>query len=81
VTTQGNTITIEPASPEVVYVPAYDPWLVYGYPIVASQVGILCPESIMTARDFSSAPDLESAFSEDLDGAGTTGVGTGTTTE
>ena len=35
VSTQGNTITIEPAVPDVVYVPAYDPWLVYGYPIVA----------------------------------------------
>jgi len=35
VTTQGPTITIEPASPEVVYVPAYNPWLVYGGPIVA----------------------------------------------
>src|ERR1700730_7447994 len=35
VATQGNTIVIEPANPEVVYVPAYDPWLVYGAPIVA----------------------------------------------
>jgi Protein of unknown function (DUF3300) len=35
VTTQGNTIVIEPANPQVVYVPAYDPWLVYGAPIVA----------------------------------------------
>ncbi len=35
VTAQGNTIIIEPANPEVVYVPAYDPWLVYGEPIVA----------------------------------------------
>jgi len=35
VTTQGNTIIIEPANPEVVYVPAYDPWLVYGEPIIA----------------------------------------------
>src|SRR5260370_1012676 len=34
VTTQGSTIIIEPANPEVVYVPAYDPWL-YGAPIVA----------------------------------------------
>src|SRR5258708_2954692 len=33
VTTQGNTIIIEPADPQVVYVPAYDPWLVYGGPI------------------------------------------------
>ncbi len=35
VTTQGKTIVIEPANPEVVYVPAYEPWLVYGAPIVA----------------------------------------------
>jgi hypothetical protein len=35
VTTQGPTIVIEPASPEIVYVPAYDPWVVYGGPIVA----------------------------------------------
>src|SRR6267143_2231169 len=35
VTTQGNTIIIQPANPDVVYVPAYDPWLVYGDPIVA----------------------------------------------
>ena len=35
VTTQGPTIIIQPASPDVVYVPAYDPWLVYGVPIVA----------------------------------------------
>jgi len=35
VTTQGKTIIIEPANPEVVYVPAYDPWLVYGAPIIA----------------------------------------------
>jgi hypothetical protein len=34
VTTQGSTVTVEPANPDVVYVPAYDPWLVYGYPVV-----------------------------------------------
>ncbi len=33
VSTQGSTVIIEPANPEVVYVPAYDPWVVYGYPI------------------------------------------------
>jgi hypothetical protein len=33
VTTQGQTIVIEPASPNVVYVPQYDPWLVYGAPL------------------------------------------------
>jgi hypothetical protein len=35
VTTQGSTIVVEPANPEVVYVPAYDPWLIYGGPIMA----------------------------------------------
>lgn len=35
VTTQGQTIVVEPADPEVVYVPAYDPWLIYGDPIFA----------------------------------------------
>jgi len=35
VVTQGPDIEIEPADPEVVYVPAYDPWIVYGGPIVA----------------------------------------------
>jgi hypothetical protein len=33
VTTQGDTIVIQPANPSVVYVPAYDPWLVYGAPL------------------------------------------------
>jgi len=32
---QGSTIVIQPAEPQIVYVPAYDPWLVYGGPIVA----------------------------------------------
>jgi hypothetical protein len=35
VETQGQTIVIEPANPEVVYVPTYDPWIAYGAPIVA----------------------------------------------
>ena len=35
VDTQGSTIVIQPADPQVVYVPAYDPWIVYGGPIVA----------------------------------------------
>ncbi len=33
VTKQGQTIAIEPADPEVVYVPEYDPWLAYGTPL------------------------------------------------
>jgi Protein of unknown function (DUF3300) len=30
---QDKNVVIQPAQPDVVYVPAYDPWLVYGYPI------------------------------------------------
>jgi hypothetical protein len=33
VTDEGQTIAIEPAEPDVVYVPEYDPWLVYGAPL------------------------------------------------
>jgi uncharacterized membrane protein YgcG len=33
VATQGQTIMIEPVNPDVVYVPQYDPWLVYGAPL------------------------------------------------
>jgi hypothetical protein len=32
VTTDSGAITIAPASPTVVYVPVYDPWVVYGAP-------------------------------------------------
>lgn len=32
---QDSSITIQPTNTEVVYVPAYDPWLVYGDPLVA----------------------------------------------
>jgi uncharacterized membrane protein YgcG len=35
VTTQSSEIVIEPVSPEIVYVPAYDPWIVYGEPVAA----------------------------------------------
>ncbi len=33
VSTKGQTIVIEPAETNVVYVPQYDPWLVYGAPL------------------------------------------------
>jgi len=35
VATQDSDISIAPANPDVVYVPAYDPWLAYGDPIDA----------------------------------------------
>jgi hypothetical protein len=33
VETQGNTIVIQPAETDVVYLPEYDPWLAYGAPM------------------------------------------------
>jgi Protein of unknown function (DUF3300) len=33
VTTEGQTIVIQPVDPDVVYLPEYDPWLIYGDPI------------------------------------------------
>ncbi len=35
VTSQGSDIVVQPADPQVVYVPAYNPWAVYGGPIAA----------------------------------------------
>jgi hypothetical protein len=35
VETQGGTIAIQPADPNVVYVPQYNPWLAFGYPLAA----------------------------------------------
>ena len=35
VTTQDATISVQPSDPEIVYVPAYNPWLAYGDPIMA----------------------------------------------
>src|SRR5262245_2189579 len=34
VTTQGQTIIIQPTNPDIVYLPQYDPWSVYGAPLV-----------------------------------------------
>jgi hypothetical protein len=35
VTTKEQTIIIEPANPEIVCLPVYDPWIVYGTPLLA----------------------------------------------
>src|SRR4029077_17173457 len=35
VTTDGSDIEIEPVSPEVIYVPAYNPWMGYGGAMIA----------------------------------------------
>lgn len=35
VSQQGQSIVITPANPQVIYVPQYDPWIVYGVPVIA----------------------------------------------
>ena len=52
VTTENDTIVIEPASPDIVYVPAYDPWLAYGAPLVAY------PDWMAIPGVFYAGPDL-----------------------
>ena len=43
VTDEGQTIVIEPAEPDVVYVPEYDPWLVYGEPLALYPGWVMVP--------------------------------------
>ena len=50
VTTQGSNIVIEPAEPDVVYVPAYDPWWFTEIPSWRGRDGIRIPESGLAAR-------------------------------
>jgi uncharacterized membrane protein YgcG len=52
VATQDGSIVIEPANPDFVYVPAYDPWLVYGVPLVAY------PDWVAVPGVFYAGPDL-----------------------
>jgi len=52
VTTQGQTIEIQPTDAQVVYVPAYDPWLVYGAPLVAY------PDWVAVPGIYYDGPDL-----------------------
>jgi len=73
VTTQGNTIVIEPANPEVVYVLRTILGSCTGRLSLPTLAGIRCPGSFGVASTFPLVLDLVSASSEDLGGAGATG--------
>ena len=77
VATQGSDIIIQPANPDMVYVPAYDPWLVYGDPMWRGRDGIRIPGSGLAGRTSRLESASESASSEGLGGAGGTGDSTG----
>ncbi|MDB5858349.1 MAG: hypothetical protein JWQ76_2038 [Ramlibacter sp.] len=51
VTVQGPTIAIEPTDPDFVYLPAYDPWRVYGAPIAAYPGWVGVPGSYYPGAD------------------------------
>ncbi|MDB5955276.1 DUF3300 domain-containing protein [Ramlibacter sp.] len=48
---QGPTIAIEPADPDFVYLPAYDPWQVYGAPIAAYPGWVDVPGAFYSGAD------------------------------
>ena len=79
VKTQGSTIVIQPAAPEVVYVPAYDPWVVYGDPIVAWPGWYPYPGIWYDGPYLSWGIGFEIGWGG-LGGAGVIGDATGTTT-
>ena len=72
VTEEGDDIDIAPTNPDVVYVPEYDPQLIYGYP-----VGLwpgFYPWWVLAVRIYLSASGLASAHSLDSAGDGMDGA-------
>jgi hypothetical protein len=59
VTTQAQAIAIAPANPAVVYVPAYDPWLVYGPPLPAYPGWVGLPGPYYTASGVYFGPGFD----------------------
>ena len=78
VVTQGNTIVIEPAVPGVVYVPEYDPWLIYGHTIPVWQGWYPWPGLYVAEPGINWGLGLKSGCLSDTDGAGTVGGTIGT---
>src|SRR6266498_4147332 len=73
VTTKDQTVIIEPANPEIVYLPEYDPWIVYGAPLLAY------PGYYFDAGLFSSMRAFLSDGISTITGVGTTGAAIGGT--
>ena len=80
VTTQGTTIVIEPADPQVVYVPEYDPWIVYGDPLAFYPGWIGVPGFYFDGPGSGSAWESASVSSVASAGDGTAGERIGTDT-
>jgi len=76
---KGQTIVVEPAEPNVVYVPQYDPWLAYGDPLAVFPGGIHIRDFSWKARESALASDSALAYSPVSAGDGTIGALTGVT--
>jgi hypothetical protein len=59
VTVQGPIIAIEPADPEFVYLPSYDPWQVYGAPLAAYPGWVDVPGAFYPGDDLYFADALD----------------------
>ena len=77
VTKQGNTIVIEPAAPDVVYMPTYDPWIAYGGLWWHGPAGIRIRVSTSQRQAFRSGSGSAWDSSAALDGVGIIGDWTG----
>ena len=73
VTNDGQTIDVEPADAEVVYVPEYDPWFCYGAPILFYPDWVPIRGCTSTSRASISGSGSESGCSAITAGAGITG--------
>ncbi len=80
VSKKKQTIVIEPADPEVVYVPEYDPWLVYGEPIGVWPGWYWYPGLYLTGPGFAWGPGFGIGFFGGFGWGGDTGDTIGTTT-
>lgn len=59
VTTEGQSIVIQPANPDVVYVPEYDPWLAYGAPLGAYPDWAEVPGAFVAGSSVLAGPGVE----------------------
>ena len=81
VSKQGQTIVIEPANPQVVYVPEYDPGSCMESPSGLARLVFVSGTVPWRVRELRLASALESASLAGLAGDGTTGDLTGITTD
>lgn len=81
VSQQGQSIVITPANPQVIYVPQYDPWIVYGVPVIAWPDWYWYPGLYWTSPGVAFGFGFGIGFSPNIAGDIIVGLQTGTTTQ